>query len=161
MKNANRKITLVIISGMVIVLFLSGFSMGKEMTKVDVKTSAGIASPILKVDNGETLTIGNSEGNGTYEFTVKNYDEQGNINQVDLEYYIEILTDINKNISFKIYKENNELEIQESKTENFLMGKNKKQEDKYRIEIICDEERSLSELIQDIQIKVHSEQKKA
>lgn len=92
-----RRITLIIITSMVIVFFLSGFSIGKEIAKSNIKTTGSIAEPILKVDKSETVQINNDTEKEIYEFTVRNYDESGNITEVDLEYYVEILTNINSN----------------------------------------------------------------
>lgn len=155
-----RRITLIIITSMVIIFFLSGFSIGKEIAKSNIKTTGSIAEPILKVDKSETVQINNDTEKEIYEFTVRNYDESGNITEVDLEYYVEILTNINSNFSLKIYKDDNEIELKENKTSKFIMNKNKKQDDKYKIEIICDEEKQIKELIQEVQMKVYSEQKR-
>lgn len=162
MKNKNRKLTLAIISSMVIVLFFSGFSMGKEIANKNLKTNTNIATPILKVENSDTLNIGNNTESGTYEFTVKNYDEQGNINQVDLEYYVEILTDINPNISFKIYKDGDELEMEENKTEKFSVKKDDKQTDTYRVLMtISNNKEEFEQSLQEMILKIHAEQKNA
>ena len=79
---------------------------------------------------------------------------------MDLEYYIEILSDINKNISVKIYKDDKVLDINNKKTETFLITKDKKQEDNYKIEIVCNKNVAIEEIMQEIQVKVHSEQKR-
>lgn len=162
MKKTNRKrnITLVIIYMVVIIFFLSGFSIGKEMTKINIKSTGSIAEPILKIEKSDTLYINNDTEKEIYEFTVKNYDEQGNISQVDLEYYIEILTNISSEFSLKIYKDNEEINLKENKTEKFTIVKNEKQEDCYKIEIICDEKKQVKELVQNVQMKIYSEQKR-
>ena len=51
-----------------------------------------------------------------------------------------------------------EVKIDNQKTEKFLLQKEKMQEDHYKIEILWDEFSAL-EVIQDIRIKVSSEQK--
>ena len=159
-RNKRREITLIIIFSMVLIFFFSGFSIGKEFSRTNIEGKTEIAEPILKVESDETIEMKHLEDTGIYQFKVKNYDETGKVNQVDLEYYIEILSDIDQNISFKIYKENKELQINENKTEKFLIRKNQEQEDKYKIEITCDKTAAIEEIMQEIQIKVHSEQKK-
>ena len=157
-----REITLIIIISMVILFFFSGFSLGKGVNKTNVNAKVEIAKPILEVENNSAVDIKTTEDKGEYEFIVKNYDEIGNITQVDLEYNIEILSTINENISIKIYKENQEINLENQKTEKFLLTKESKQEHQYKIEIMYNGDiGSIQELIQDIQIKVHSEQKKA
>lgn len=157
-KNEKRKITLIIIWSMVFIFFFSGLSMGKEFSKITLEGKAQVAEPILKVESDKTIKIKHLEDIGIYQFKIKNYDETGNVTQVDLEYEIEILADSNKNISLKIYKENQELKISKNKTEKFLITKEEKQEDNYKIEITCNKA-AKEELIQEIQIKVHSKQK--
>lgn len=159
-KNKRREITLVIVSSMVLIFFFSGFSLGKGFSKTNIEGDSEIAEPILKVESDQKIQMQHLEDTGIYQFKVKNYDATGKITQVDLEYYIEILSDINENINLKIYKENQELNINGNKTEKFLVTKEQEQEDNYKIEITCDKTASIEEIMQEIQIKVHSEQKK-
>lgn len=158
-KNKTRQVTLIIIISIVLIFFFSGFSIGKEFSKTTLEGTGGIAQPILKVENNKPVNINSKNNKGIYEFKVKNYDEK-NITQVDLEYYIEILSDINKNISVKIYKDDKVLDINNKKTETFLITKDKKQEDNYKIEIVCNKNVAIEEIMQEIQVKVHSEQKR-
>lgn len=159
-KNKKREITLIIIWSIVLIFFFSGLCMGKEFSKINIEGKAEIAEPILKVESDKTIKIKHLDDIGIYPFKVKNYDETGKVTQVDLEYDIEILSNIDKNISFKIYKENQELNISKNKTEKFLITKEKEQEDNYKIEITCDKTAEIEEIMQEIQIKVHSEQKR-
>lgn len=155
---SKRGITLVIVSSLVILFFFSGFSIGKGYTKTDIETTGEIAKPILEVTNGETISMKQLGDTGTYEFFVRNYNGEGKITDVALEYYIEILNDINQNIELKIYKEEKEIELNQNKTETFTMPAKQEQVDNYKIEIKCKENISVSEIIENIQIKVHSEQ---
>lgn len=158
-KIKKKEITIIIIISSVIILFFSGFSMGKEFSKISIDTKAKIAKPILEVENNPAIEIKTAEEKFYYNFVVKNYDEIGNITDVDLEYDIELLSDISKNISLKLYKEEKEINVENNKTEKFLLSKEEKQEHHYKIEILCNKQ-DAQEIIQDIQIKVHSEQKK-
>ena len=159
-KMRKREITLVIIVNMVLIFFFSGFSIGKSISKSNVNVNGEIAKPIFKVENENKVNLTKTNEKGIYNFKVKNYDEQNEVSQIELEYYIEILSDINENLDFKIFKENEEININENKTEKFIMKKNNKQEDVYRIEIQTKNNISIEEIIQEIQIKVHSEQKR-
>lgn len=158
-KDRKREITLISILSMVFIFFFSGLSIGKEFSKIAIEGKAEIAEPILKVESDKTIKIKHLDEIGIYQLKVKNYDETGKVTQVDLEYEIEILSDIHKNISLKIYKEEQELKISRNKTEKFLITKDEKQEDNYKIEITCNKTAEIEEMIQEIQIKVHSEQK--
>ena len=59
----------------------------------------------------------------------------------------------------KIYKNEKEINLIDNQTEKFTLNKEKMQEDNYRLEIKANQNSTASEIIQEIQIKVHSEQK--
>ena len=77
---------------------------------------------------------------------------------IKLEDYIEIITKKNDDINFKIYKEEKELNINNNKTEKFLLTKENKQQDNYKIEILLNKKIS-EDILQNVEIKVYSEQK--
>ena len=147
-----------IIISIVLLFFFSGFSIGKGFTETNINTNFSIAKPILVVDNNSQVEIKNINDVGIYEFTVKNYDSEGNITQVDLEYNVEILTEIDGNLELKIFKDNQEIDLNNNITRKYELTKDNKQEHKYKIEIKCDS-KDVEQIIQEIQIKVHSEQK--
>ncbi len=163
-KLKNKKKQIIIISTLIIILllFFSGFSIGKAYSNTQINGISEVAMPILEVENGKTLKIDNQNKEGTYDFKIKNYDENGKINQVDMDYYIEILPINNKAISFELYKENKKVEITDNKTNKFTLEKGTKKEDNYKIKIIYDEDKNTTEnILEEVQIKVHSEQKRA
>lgn len=150
-------ITILII--FILIISFSEISLGKYFSKTNIEVKSEIAKPILKIEGDKELNINNLKEKETYNFKIKNYDETNQITQIDLEYYIEILSKENENIKFKIYKEDKELKMYENKTEKFLLSKEQKQEDNYKIEILLNNI-SAQEIIQDIEITVYSEQKK-
>lgn len=158
-----RRVILIVIVSLVLAFFFSGFSLGKEMSKIETKANSKIAKPIIKIENNETLSIDNRNKEGVYDFKIKNYDENEIVTEVDMEYYIEILTQLDKAITFKLYKNNEEIPICDNKTNIYYLSNDKKQEDNYRIEIKYNklDSNPSSDIFQDIQIKVHSEQRKA
>ena len=161
-KNKKRELTLILVSFMVLALFFSGYSMGKEYSSTNIETNAKIAEPILIVENNPTIEINGKKQKEYYDFKVKNYKENGEITQIDLTYNIEILSKEEETISFKLYKNNQEIFLENNKTEDLTLEKEKAQEDCYQLEIIYDKTKSLSvdDILQEIQIKVHSEQMK-
>ena len=161
-KNRKKEIIIISIITIILVLFFTGYSMGKGFSRKDVNGQTEIAKPILEVENGTSLDISNTNNSGIYEFKVKNYNENGEKTQVDLEYYIEILNDIKSNgIELKLFKNDQEIEINENKTEKFLLTKDEIKEDNYRLEITYDKTKNtnMEDIIKQLQIKVHSEQK--
>jgi len=75
-----------------------------------------------------------------------------------MEYQIEILGKTD-DMEMKIYKDEKEINLIDNQTERFTLSKEKMQEDNYRLEIKANQNSTASEIIQEIQIKVHSEQK--
>lgn len=162
LKNKKKEIIIIFSLIIILILFFSGFSIGKAYSNTQINGVSEVAMPILQVENGETLKINNKNNEGTYDFKIKNYDEEGKINQVDMDYYIEILPIDNEAISFELYKENEKVEITDNKTTKFTLEKGTKKEDNYKIKIIYDENKNTTEnIFEEVQIKVHSEQKRA
>ena len=129
-----------------------------EGFKTKINVNSGVAIPIIKLEGEQKLIINNNQGNKVYNLAVKNYDENEQITQVELEYYIEIISKKNDDINFKIYKEEKELNINNNKTEKFLLTKENKQRDNYKIEILLNKKIS-EDILQNVEIKVYSEQK--
>lgn len=153
-----KKQTILIMLIFSLLIFLSRDTLGKYFSKTNIEVNSEIAKPILKIEGDEILDISNLKEKETYKFKVKNYDEGNQITQTNLEYYIEIISETNENIDFKIYKEDKELNIDGNKTEKNLLSKEEKQEDNYKIEILF-KNISVQEIIQNVEIKVYSEQK--
>lgn len=162
-KNRKKEITMILILFLIVLLFLTGYSLGKSFSKIDINGNTQIAKPIMEVENASTLEINNENNQGIYEFKVRNYNSKGEISDVDLEYYVEILNDLDdkKEIKVKLLKNDKEIPIKDNKTETFYFEKEKMQEDVYKMEIIYDETENIGmkDVMQLIQIIVHSEQK--
>lgn len=152
------KILITTIIVFIIIVFFSKDSIGKYFSKTNIEVGADIVKPILNVEGELTLEIDTAKEKEIYNFKVKNYDKANNVTEVELEYYIEIFSKENNNIKLKIYKEDRELNVFENKTEKFLLNKEQKQEDDYKIEILFSDI-SAQEIMQEIEIKVYSEQK--
>ena len=161
-KNKKREITLICVTIMVMILFFSGCSIGKAISSTQIKSNGEIAKPILIVENNPKIDITSKQKEGNYIFYVKNYDETGEITQVDMKYYIQILNKEDDAISIKLLKNDKEISIKNNQTEEFTLKKQQRQQDKYKIEIKYDKEKStlIEDIMQKIEIKVHSEQAK-
>lgn len=70
-----RTIVLIFLITITIILFLTGFSMGREIATVDGNVQAQIAKPILVVENGKDINITSQNKKGDFYFKVKNYNE--------------------------------------------------------------------------------------
>ena len=159
LKNKRRELTLALVSAMALALFFSGYSLAKEYGSVSMEVSSQIAEPILIVEKNPIVEMNGKKQKEYYDFKVKNYKENGELTQIDLVYNIEILSKTEEAISFKLYKNNQEIPLENNKTADIKLEKEKVQEDCYQLEIIYDKSKSRSseDIIQDIQIKVHSE----
>ena len=150
-----KEIIKIIVVAFVLTIILSTISLGKYFNKTKINVNSGVAIPIIKLEGEQKLIINK---NKVYNLAVKNYDENEQITQVELEYYIEIISKKNDDINFKIYKEEKELNINNNKTEKFLLTKENKQRDNYKIEILLNKKIS-EDILQNVEIKVYSEQK--
>lgn len=150
----------------IVILFFSGFSMGKAYSRTDINGDTEIANPIIKVEYGNPINITNKNQEGIYEFKVKNYEEtinlEKNITQVGINYYIEILNPVDKSIKIELYKNEEKIEFNGNKTETFYMPKNVEKIDNYKMIITYNKKDNINmiDIIQELQIKVHSEQEK-
>lgn len=160
LKMKKRELTLLIISMIVLALFFSGYSLGKEYNTTYVQTNAKIAEPVLIVENNPVIEIDGKKQKEYYSFNVKNYKENGELTEIDLDYTIEILTKTQEAISFKLWRDNQEIPLKDNKTETIRLTKENQQKHSYKLEILYDKTKTknIEEIIQDVQIKVHSEQ---
>ena len=162
-KVKKRELTVTFIIMITMLLFFSGYSLGKAYLSTDITVNGKIAEPILVVENNPVVQIDGTNEKEYYNFKIKNTNEEGKINQIDLVYNIEIITKTEEAISFKLYKnDNEEIQLKNNKTEDIKLKKGKLQEDSYKLEIIYDKNKnhSIDDIVQDVQIKVHSEQVK-
>ena len=159
-KFKKRDFTAIIIIIITMLLFFSGYSLGKAYQSTTLQASGEIAEPILVVENNPVVEMNGKNEKEYYNFIVKNSTEDGKITEVDLEYYIEILTKTDEAISFKLYRNNDPILMKNNTSEKFKMSKDKEQKDNYKLEIIYDKTKnnSIEDIVQDVQIKVHSEQ---
>lgn len=134
------------------------YAFAKYSSQVVGSANIKIATPIMELQGEETKEITVLNPNISYNFSVKNYNEAEEINEVDMCYYIEIVSKNRKNMEFNLYKGEEKIELIDYKTEKMDLVKGKKQIDEYYLEA-----KFLGEQVQDIysqvEIKVYSVQK--
>ncbi len=161
-----KSITYITIIFIVLILFLTGASFGKSINTILIKYKGDIAKPILEVRSDPALDIIDTKTEGIYNFYVRNYDENGKISDVKVKYMLEIKDNIHsklKNtISYELYKNNQKIEMLNNVTNMMEIPNNKLQEDKYQLKIKYDKNASryMKDILDKIQIKIHSEQVK-
>lgn len=80
-----------------------------------------------------------------------------------MKYYIEILTKLDNSINIELYQGENKIELHNNKTEFMKIEKNQKEDREYKIKVTYDNENTEvgNDILEKIQIKVHTEQEKA
>ena len=74
-----------------------------------------------------------------------------------------MLSNTDENVIFNLYDGNDKIELKENKTNKIHVSKKSKYKHDYRLEVIYDNTKTVSadDILENIQIKVHSEQSKA
>lgn len=166
-KNNNLKnITYITILFIVILLLLTGYSFGKSLSTVLLSYQAEIAEPIVEVRANPAIDITDTVTEGSYTFYVRNYDENGKISETDIQYTIEIQDTIDEKLkstmSYELYKNGEMVELQNQKTNVMELSHQSLQEDTYALQIKYNKDASKyqQDMLDKIQIKVHSQQPK-
>lgn len=165
-RNRKKLLLVIIIITVLAILFLSGFSLGKAYSKTDIQGISKIAEPILDVENGSKIQINNKNTEGNYEFKIKNFKQDDNrtiLTDVGMNYYIEVLNTPHEAIELELYRGDEKIDLVQNKTKTFFMSKDIEQEDSYILKIKYNKNlnKSMSDIMQELQIKVHAEQEKA
>ncbi len=162
-KKRNYKFLITILIILIISLLFVGYTFAKSMESVMIRATSQIAEPILVVENNPSLDITAINNEGTYNFTIKNYNENDKTTDVKLRYYIEVLSNVDESVNIKLYEDENEIELNDNKTEYIEVSNKEKEEKQYQIKVKYDqsESESVSEIMEKIQVKIHTEQVKA
>lgn len=162
-KKSSKVITGIVIICIIILLLFCGYSMAKTIEEVIIKSNAQIAEPILTIENNPSIDITAANSTGIYSFKIKNYNDQNKLTQVDLKYYIEILSNADESINIELYQNENKINLNNNRTEYMEILKDKKEEKQYKIKITYDKNKAinLADIMQKLQVKVHTEQIKA
>lgn len=162
-KKRNYKFLITILIILIISLLFVGYTFAKSVESVMIKATSQIAEPILVVENNPSLDITAINNEGTYNFTIKNYNENDKTTDVKLRYYIEVLSNVDEAVNIKLYEDENEIELSDNKTEYIEVSNKEKEEKQYQIKVKYDqsESESVSEIMEKIQVKIHTEQVKA
>ena len=133
----------------------------KYIQYVELKSSTEIAKPIFIVEGTEQSKINSINNIGYYEFYVRNYNET-EISDIGFNYIIEVVSKQDKSITFELYKGDENIVLENLKTEKMYIGANEKIEQKYKLKVIYNKDLNEigKDILQEVQIKVHSEQEK-
>lgn len=166
-RNENLKnLTYIIVLTIIFMLFLTGYSLGKNSGQLFLNGNTEIANPIIEVKSNPKINITDENQQGIYKFLVRNYNNEGKITDVKMKYVINIEDTIDEKlkdtIKYELYKNGNKIVLNKNSTEKMEMPNNKQQEDIYELKIFYDKVASnfMKDIVEKIQIKIHSEQLK-
>jgi len=151
-----------ILSILIIILLgiLVGISFSKYQEKIIGKGFATIAKPVLEVRREQSLMVTALKPKAVYTFEVRNYAEE-ELNEIEMEYYIEILSATDESIEFKLYQGEKQISLVSNKTEKIKLAKEEKEIHSYRLEVIYDKTKNTTQedIDTNVEIKIHSIQK--
>lgn len=159
-----KMMVLIGLTFMIIVLFFSGYSFAKYVEQRIIQSNTQIAEPILEIENNDAnvINISANESTGVYQFKVKNFKLENQVKKVtdvDMKYYIEILSQEDDGVKMKLFENDKEIPLINNKSGYMTIYKNTPEERIYKIKISYDkEEENKKEINQTVQIKIHSEQ---
>ena len=147
------------ILSIILIIFFSGYCLAKYELTQKLFFSSEVAIPILEVEGTEKSKINAINTVGYYDFVVKNYNEN-NTSDVSQNYSIEVISDADETIEFELFREDEKINLVNNKTDKIFIEGMAKKEDYYRLKIAYDKQKndSQEDIIEDVQIKVHSEQ---
>lgn len=133
--------------------------MGKGFVQIVIYSKSEIAQPIIDVKSDSKINITNLNSVGEYNFTVLNYNED-KVSQVDLKYFLRIEANVDDSIKFNLYKNGEEISLNENNSEESILEKGKRQEDRYLLKIVYEnnDKIKLEDMIEKVRIKVQAEQ---
>lgn len=139
---------------------LVGISFSKYQSKIIGQAFANIAKPVLEVRREQSLLLTALAPKASYVFEVRNYKED-ELNQVEMEYYIEIISNTDEAIKFELYRGEENIPLNNNKTEKIKLTKEEKQTHSYRLEITYDKSKGVigKDISENVEIKIHSIQK--
>ena len=156
-----KKITILILLMLTILLgILVGISFSKYQSKLIGQAFASVAKPVLEVRREQSLALTALAPKASYVFEVRNYKED-ELNQVEMEYYIEIISNTDEAINFALYKGDEKIPLNSNKTEKIKLRKEEKQTHSYRLEITYDSTKGEigKDISENVEVKIHSIQK--
>ena len=111
------------------------------------------------------MEITASQNYGIYTFKIKNYNENDKITDVNLKYCIELIYEKDDALNIELYQDENKIELKDNKTEYIEISKDKKEDREYQVKITYNKEKNnetaeIADIMQKMQVKIHTEQVK-
>ena len=136
---------------------MHGYTYAKYKSEVNAVGMAKIAKPVMIIDKAEELKLDALNTDGTYVFTVKNYNDT-EINEIEMQYYIEILGYDLENIELELTRNGENVDILDGKTEEFELLHTTKMDDEFILKIKYIDSSKKKDVNGNIQVAIHSKQ---
>lgn len=160
-KDKENKIVLLLLLIFIILLgMLVGISFSKYQSKLEGQAIANIAKPVIEVRKEQSLLLTALAPKASYTFEVRNFKEE-ELNEVEMEYYIEIVSHTDEAINFKLFRGEEQISLNNNKTEKIKLTKEEKQTHSYCLEITYDKTKGEigKDINENVEVKIHSIQK--
>ena len=90
----------------IVLIILTPITYAKYIDTLKMNFNYKIANPIFNIEEGDIAQINITNNIGYYEFSINNYKNE-EISDVSFWYIIEVVSDIEDNIEFELYQEDN------------------------------------------------------
>ena len=165
-EKTSKSIVLAFIIFLIILLLFCGYSLAKTVEDIIIKNNTPVAEPILTIENTPEMEITASQNYGIYTCKIKNYNEKDKITDVNLKYCIELIYEKDDALNIELYQDENKIELKDNKTEYIEISKDKKEDREYQVKITYNKEKNnetaeIADIMQKMQVKIHTEQVKA
>ena len=143
----------------IVLIILTPITYAKYIDTLKMNFNYKIANPIFNIEEGDIAQINITNNIGYYEFSINNYKNE-EISDVSFGYIIEIVSDIEDNIEFELYQEDNQIALENLKTEKIYIKGGEKTQQKYKLKMIYKGKAKDQLLFEKVHIKIKSEQEK-
>lgn len=121
--------------------------------------SVEIAKPIITMSKTILNDFNNNPSKKTIDFTVQNYEiESEELSEVTMSYFLSIEKNVNVPVTYKLYKNNEEVILTNNKTTEYTLPHTTKMQDDYRLELIFTASPSNEDIQHAISIVLNSAQ---
>ncbi len=159
-KHKRKKLSMTI--GIIITFGIFSYSLASYMQQVKGSSQIGILKPVMEVRGEQSILISGIEPTNTYHFSVRNYNEQGLVNEAQMDYQIEIICPVQEGIQIQLWEEEKQILLENNKTAYITLENKQKEEKTYTLQVAYQKEQNLQkdDIEADIEIKIHSIQRK-
>lgn len=147
MKNIKKTITLLLLLILIVLLILLLIhknTVASYLSNITGKSITKIASPVFVMETTDKKLLNDDNTEIDYLFNIKNFNENGERNQANLKYYIEISPKLDSTITLTLYKDNVIVPLNNQKTDYIDLSVEDNIIHEYRLNLKYEREKSNS-----------------